>query len=72
MLASIEVKGSGYASEIYRNLVSAFDVLQRGNISVLSRRCRLRPAEPNYQAYRFIGDCWGRGGSMQSRVPAPE
>ncbi|XP_059575046.1 DC-STAMP domain-containing protein 2 [Alligator mississippiensis] len=59
VLASIEVKGSGYASEIYRNLVSAFDVLQRGNISVLSRRCRLRPAEPNYQAYRFIGLLYG-------------
>ncbi|XP_019412398.1 PREDICTED: LOW QUALITY PROTEIN: DC-STAMP domain-containing protein 2 [Crocodylus porosus] len=59
VLASIEVKGSGYASEIYRNLVSAFDVLQRGNISVLSRRCRLRPAEPNYQTYRFIGLLYG-------------
>ncbi|XP_074837400.1 DC-STAMP domain-containing protein 2 [Carettochelys insculpta] len=56
---SISVNGTGYTGEIYRDLVSAFDALQRGNISVLSHRCRLRPAEPDYHSYLLIGLVYG-------------
>ncbi|XP_045312052.1 DC-STAMP domain-containing protein 2 isoform X2 [Leopardus geoffroyi] len=53
---SITVEGPGYAGKIYRDLVSAFDVLQQSNISVLSPRCVLRPSEPDATGYVVIGE----------------
>lgn len=67
---SVTVEGAGYAGKIYRDLVSAFDVLQRSNISVLSPRCVLRPLEPDATGYVAIGTnhppgAPGRGGRRQ-------
>ncbi|KAM9114366.1 DC-STAMP domain-containing protein 2 [Pangshura tecta] len=59
VVMSVRVNGTGYTGEIYRDLVSAFDSLQRGNVSVLSRRCRLRPAEPDHRTYLLIGLMYG-------------
>ncbi|KAJ7307337.1 hypothetical protein JRQ81_009347 [Phrynocephalus forsythii] len=56
---SVDVHGSGYTGEVYRDMVSAFDVLQQGNISVLSRQCRLRPSEPDYNSYIIISLMYG-------------
>lgn len=55
VLVSITVEGTGYSGNIYRDLVSAFDVLQQGNISILSRRCTLHPSEPDTSGYIVIG-----------------
>nr|XP_005541689.2 DC-STAMP domain-containing protein 2 [Macaca fascicularis] len=59
VLVSITVEGTGYAGNIFRDLVSAFDVLQQGNISILSRRCLLRPSEPDSTGYIVIGVMYG-------------
>nr|XP_056709480.1 DC-STAMP domain-containing protein 2 [Euleptes europaea] len=56
---SISVTGTGYSGEMYRDMVSAFEVLQRGNISVLSKKCRLHPSEPDYGGYVIIGIMYG-------------
>lgn len=56
VLISITVEGNGYSGRIFRDLVSAFDVLQQGNITVLSRRCLLRPSEPDTTGYIAIGN----------------
>lgn len=55
VLVSITVEGAGYAGKIYRDLVSAFDVLQQSNTSILSQRCLLRPSEPDSTGYVVIG-----------------
>ncbi|XP_024896663.1 DC-STAMP domain-containing protein 2 [Pteropus alecto] len=59
VLVSITVEGNGYSGRIYRDLVSAFDVLQHGNITVLSRRCLLSPSEPDSTGYVAIGVMYG-------------
>ncbi|XP_028746671.2 DC-STAMP domain-containing protein 2 isoform X1 [Peromyscus leucopus] len=59
VLVSITVEGTGYSGSIYRDLVSAFDVLQQGNISILSRRCLLHPSEPDASGYILIGTMYG-------------
>ncbi|XP_063173268.1 DC-STAMP domain-containing protein 2 [Candoia aspera] len=59
LTTTISVNGSGYTSELYRDLVSAFDVLQRGNVSVVSPKCGLRPSEPDYNGYLVIGLLYG-------------
>ncbi|XP_058016717.1 DC-STAMP domain-containing protein 2 [Ahaetulla prasina] len=59
VLTTITVNGSGYTSELYRDLVSSFDVLQEGNISVVSPKCRLHPSEPDYNGYLVIGLMYG-------------
>ncbi|KAM9243416.1 DC-STAMP domain-containing protein 2 [Dugong dugon] len=59
VLVSITVEGEGYTGKIYRDLVSAFDVLQQGNISILSRRCLLHPSEPESTGYIVIGSMYG-------------
>lgn len=66
VLVSITVEGAGYTGKIYRDLVSAFDVLQQSNISILSGRCLLRPSEPSTAGYGVIGtdlapEAGGRG-----------
>ncbi|KAM9214666.1 DC-STAMP domain-containing protein 2 [Leptosomus discolor] len=55
----VSVNGTGYSSEIFRDLVSAFGVLQQGNVSVLSQRCILQPVEPDYSTYLSIGLLYG-------------
>ncbi|NWH15582.1 DCST2 protein, partial [Grus americana] len=55
----VSVNGTGYISEIFRDLVSAFDTLQQGNVSVLSQRCLLQPAEPDYSTYLSMGILYG-------------
>lgn len=48
-----------------RDLVSAFDVLQQGNVSILSRRCLLQPSEPDTTGYTVIGISHISGGTEQ-------
>ncbi|XP_028609209.1 DC-STAMP domain-containing protein 2 [Grammomys surdaster] len=59
VVVSITVEGTGYSGNIYRDLVSAFDVLQQGNVSILSRRCTLHPSEPDANSYIAIGTMYG-------------
>ncbi|XP_006214823.4 DC-STAMP domain-containing protein 2 isoform X2 [Vicugna pacos] len=59
VLISITVEGTGSTGKIFRDLVSAFDVLQQGNITVLSRRCLLHPSEPDSTGYIVIGVMYG-------------
>ncbi|NWR81219.1 DCST2 protein, partial [Centropus unirufus] len=56
---AVSVKGEGYTSEIFRDLVSAFDVLQQGNVTILSQRCILQPVEPYYSTYISMGLLYG-------------
>ncbi|KAF3692474.1 DC-STAMP domain-containing protein 2 [Channa argus] len=51
----VQVNGSGYASDIYRDLVAAFNTLQGGNITVISRKCLLVPSEPEYSTCFILG-----------------
>ncbi|NWH52771.1 DCST2 protein, partial [Fregata magnificens] len=55
----VSVNGTGYTSEIFRDLVSAFGALQQGNVSVLSQRCLLQPVEPDYSTYLSMGLLYG-------------
>lgn len=81
VLVSITVEGTGYTGNVYRDLVSAFDVLQQSNISILSQRCLLRPSEPNSTGYIVIGrnhapgrvdrQCEGREGCRPKRDSLP-
>ncbi|XP_077012434.1 DC-STAMP domain-containing protein 2 isoform X3 [Tamandua tetradactyla] len=59
VLTSITVEGTGFTGKIFRDLVSAFDILQQGNVSILSRRCVLRPSEPDPTGYIVIGIMYG-------------
>lgn len=51
----VQVNGSGYASDIFRDLVAAFDVLQGGNVTVISRKCLLEPSQPDYATCFLLG-----------------
>ncbi|CAJ1061254.1 DC-STAMP domain-containing protein 2 isoform X1 [Xyrichtys novacula] len=52
---AVQVNGSGYASDIFRDLVASFNILQGGNITVISRRCLLEPSEPDYGSCFILG-----------------
>ncbi|NXM15192.1 DCST2 protein, partial [Ploceus nigricollis] len=56
---TISVNGTGYTSEIYRDLVSAFNVLQEGKVSVLSQVCLIEPVEPDHSTHIIIGILYG-------------
>lgn len=58
VVMGVTINGTGYTSDIFRDLVSAFDVLQQGNVSVVSQRCLLYPVEPDYTTYLSMGE-WG-------------
>lgn len=55
VLVTVAVNGTGYASDIFRDLVASFNVLQGGNITVISRKCLLTPAEPDRSACFTLG-----------------
>uniref|UniRef100_M3ZZG0 DC-STAMP domain containing 2 n=1 Tax=Xiphophorus maculatus TaxID=8083 RepID=M3ZZG0_XIPMA len=46
---AVQVNGSGYASDIFRDLVASFNVFQTGNITVISRKCLVQPQEPDHR-----------------------
>ncbi|XP_076593574.1 DC-STAMP domain-containing protein 2 [Chaetodon auriga] len=52
---AVQVNGSGYASDVFRDLVASFNVLQGGNITVISRKCLLEPSEPNDATCFILG-----------------
>ncbi|KAJ8290058.1 hypothetical protein GJAV_G00008250 [Gymnothorax javanicus] len=56
---SVQVNGSGYASDIFKDLVASFEILQKGNITVLSKKCLMLPSEPDYYGYLIIGFLYG-------------
>ncbi|XP_037532436.1 DC-STAMP domain-containing protein 2, partial [Nematolebias whitei] len=51
----VQVNGSGYASDIFRDLVASFNILQSGNITVISRKCLMEPSEPSYVTCFILG-----------------
>lgn len=53
---AVQVNGSGYASDIFRDLVASFNLLQTGNITVISRKCLLQPSEPDYITHFNLGE----------------
>ncbi|NXN84502.1 DCST2 protein, partial [Bombycilla garrulus] len=56
---TISVNGTGYTSEIFQDLVSAFNTLQEGKVSVLSQVCLIEPMEPDHNTYITIGILYG-------------
>ncbi|NWT76575.1 DCST2 protein, partial [Prunella himalayana] len=56
---TITVNGTGYTSEIYQDLVSAFNALQEGEVTVLSQVCLIQPVEPDHTTYITIGILYG-------------
>ncbi|NWI06319.1 DCST2 protein, partial [Tichodroma muraria] len=56
---NISVNGTGYTSEIFQDLVSAFNALQEGKVSVLSQVCLIEPVEPDHSTYITIGILYG-------------
>ncbi|NWU33438.1 DCST2 protein, partial [Hylia prasina] len=56
---TISVNGTGYTSEIYQDLVSAFNTLQEGKVSVLSQVCLIEPVEPDQSTHITIGILYG-------------
>ncbi|NXH38479.1 DCST2 protein, partial [Dicaeum eximium] len=56
---TVSVNGTGYTSEIFQDLVSAFNTLQEGEVSVLSQVCLIEPVEPDHSTYITIGILYG-------------
>lgn len=56
---TITVNGTGYTSEIFQDLVSAFNALQEGKVSVLPQVCLIEPVEPDHSTYITIGEQTG-------------
>ncbi|KAK3551153.1 hypothetical protein QTP70_013908 [Hemibagrus guttatus] len=59
LVMDIQVNGSGYASDIFKDILASFDILQKGNITILSKKCLMKPLEPEYMVYLFIGFLYG-------------
>ena len=53
---TVQVNGSGFASDIFRDLVASFNILQGGNVTVISKKCLLEPSEPNYNTCVTLGE----------------
>ncbi|NXR66282.1 DCST2 protein, partial [Rhadina sibilatrix] len=56
---TVSVNGTGYTSEIFQDLVSAFNTLQEGKVSVLSQVCLIEPVEPDRSTHVTIGILYG-------------
>lgn len=54
IVVAVEVNGTGYASDIFKDIVAAFAILQKGNITVLSKKCLMKPSDPDHSGYMLI------------------
>ncbi|XP_072289961.1 DC-STAMP domain-containing protein 2 [Eucyclogobius newberryi] len=54
-MVQVSVNGSGFAADIYRDLVHSFQILQNHNITVFSRACVVHPREPDFDTLVQIG-----------------
>ncbi|XP_077431199.1 DC-STAMP domain-containing protein 2 isoform X2 [Vanacampus margaritifer] len=52
---SILVEGLGYMADIMRDLVASFNLLQAGNVTVISSKCLRAPSQPDYAACFTLG-----------------
>ncbi|KAM9296743.1 DC-STAMP domain-containing protein 2 [Gastrophryne carolinensis] len=52
--AEATVSGIGFMSMLLSKLIAAFDVVQKGNITAVARRCIPYPSEPDYMNYTVI------------------
>ncbi|XP_062847765.1 DC-STAMP domain-containing protein 2 [Trichomycterus rosablanca] len=59
VLVDVQVNGSGYSSDIFRDILISFDILQKANITILSKKCLMEPLEPEYMSYLIIGFLYG-------------
>ncbi|KAL0984882.1 hypothetical protein UPYG_G00149900 [Umbra pygmaea] len=59
VVVAVEVSGTGYASDIFKDVVSSFDILQKVNITVLSKKCLMVPSKPDHSRYMLIGFLYG-------------
>ncbi|XP_075048099.1 DC-STAMP domain-containing protein 2 [Mixophyes fleayi] len=59
LLLTVSVKGKGFMSEMFSEIVSAFDVMQRSNITVVSKKCMINPSQPYFMGYLLIGAMYG-------------
>ncbi|KAM9489119.1 DC-STAMP domain-containing protein 2 isoform 2-T2 [Clarias gariepinus] len=59
LVMDIQVNGSGYASDIFKDIMASFDILQKGNITIVSKKCMMEPLEPEYMVNLFIGLLYG-------------
>ncbi|KAF7708515.1 hypothetical protein HF521_017572 [Silurus meridionalis] len=59
VVVDIQVNGSGYAADIFKDILASFDMLQKENITILSKKCLMEPLEPDYSIYLFIGFLYG-------------
>ncbi|XP_056332009.1 DC-STAMP domain-containing protein 2 [Danio aesculapii] len=59
VVVAVQVNGSGYASDIFRDIAASFDILQKGNITVISKKCLVKLSEPDYMRYLLIGLLYG-------------
>lgn len=55
MVVAVQVGGTGYLSDIFRDLVATFDLLQGGNITVISRKCLLQPSQLDPASHFILG-----------------
>ncbi|XP_053744112.1 DC-STAMP domain-containing protein 2 isoform X2 [Synchiropus splendidus] len=52
---TLQVDGSGFTSDIFRDMVASFNTLQGGNITVVSKKCLLKPSTPDITNIITIG-----------------
>nr|XP_061789460.1 DC-STAMP domain-containing protein 2-like [Nerophis lumbriciformis] len=52
---SVQVKGLGYLADIMRDLAASFNILQAGNVTVVSKKCLFTPSEPDHDANFTLG-----------------
>ncbi|CAL1616425.1 unnamed protein product [Knipowitschia caucasica] len=51
----VTVNGTGFAADIYRDLVHSFQILQTHNLTVFSRACVVQPRQPDVSTNVTIG-----------------
>ncbi|XP_075689031.1 DC-STAMP domain-containing protein 2 isoform X2 [Rhinoderma darwinii] len=55
LIFSLLVNGTGATNEIYKTIVSAFDAIQRSNITIQISKCQVLPSKPDYHGYVLLG-----------------
>ncbi|XP_037130820.1 DC-STAMP domain-containing protein 2 [Syngnathus acus] len=55
VMVLVQVEGSGFVADVMRDLTASFNMLQAGNVTVISGKCLPAPAEPDRSACFILG-----------------
>ncbi|XP_017951610.2 DC-STAMP domain-containing protein 2 [Xenopus tropicalis] len=59
LIFNVTVTGSNFFSDFFRQIISSFEDLVKGQVQIVTAKCLITPSKPDYKGYIIIGLLYG-------------